>query len=484
MENRWRGDDSWNKKQKSQERNRSHCIGPHMNRLTISLNVQSFYVTNFPEWVHFINLWKVCSRLGVRNVDEMVNNLRDIWFGSYKLFVSLAIIHKNDASHFPHGIPSKVVKQVSQGNSYPSVLKGPSLNHYNKAPGDEIIELHAGDFFLKKRNLLVFPRLYTFLPCLIFECYVKMKGTIVQLGDVHGDDVYKNHVCILMSYHGIIYEELKVSVDGVLFPICVKEAPRWTPSFSHIVSSSQGDEGEDNRHKLDDEISNSIQDKDDASLGPFNIYETLERMDRENVNVVKFPLKRNFSNSGCGKKTLDVTPPRVNLKIAIALSLEFSSLPVEFATLVVQSAVLPPDAIKSITSPPDLVTPIILVHHAAPLNSTCSAMVNEVPVVESHPNVTVRSSSIPLGFSGCFGRISGIDIDEDDLSHPPSYSIPCNSFGDGNKSLLEGSFNNHKFFIELNKKLEMGEAIGYNVEGCFKWLKQVVEGHGLNHNLL
>lgn len=105
----------------------------------------------------------------------MVNNLRDIWFGSYKLFASLAIIHKNDVSHFPHRIPSKVVKQVSQGNSYPSVLKGPSLNHCNKAPGDEIIELHAGDFFLKKRNLLVFPRLYTFLPCLIFECYVKMK---------------------------------------------------------------------------------------------------------------------------------------------------------------------------------------------------------------------------------------------------------------------------------------------------------------------
>lgn len=75
-----------------------------------------------------------------------------------------------------------------------------------------------------------------------------------------------------------------------------------------------------------------------------------------------------------------------------------------------------------------------------------------VPVVESHPNVTVRSSSIPLGFSGGCGRISGIDIDEDDLSHPPGYSIPCNSFGDGNKSFSEGSFNNHKFFIELKKK--------------------------------
>lgn len=138
-----------------------------------------------------------------------------------------------------------------------------------------------------------------------------------------------------MSYHGIISEELKVNVDGVLFLICVKESPKWTPSFSHIVYSSQGDEGEDNRHKLDDEISNSIQDKDDASLGPFNIYETLERMDRENVNVVNFPLKINFNNSGCGKKTLDVTPPRVNLKIAIALYLEFPSLPDESATLAV-----------------------------------------------------------------------------------------------------------------------------------------------------
>lgn len=45
-----------------------------------------------------------------------------------------------------------------------------------------------------------------------------------------GEDVYKSRVCILTSSLDIISEVIKVTFDGEVLPIRIKEAPGWNPS--------------------------------------------------------------------------------------------------------------------------------------------------------------------------------------------------------------------------------------------------------------
>ncbi|CAI9278601.1 unnamed protein product [Lactuca saligna] len=71
-------------------------------------------------------------------------------------------------------------------------------------------------------------------------------GCVVQLDDNLGEDIYKSHECILTSHLGIIFEVVKVSVDGIIFPVRAKEAPSWTSSFSCDFMKSVG--GEDEGH--------------------------------------------------------------------------------------------------------------------------------------------------------------------------------------------------------------------------------------------
>lgn len=45
--------------------------------------------------------------------------------------------------------------------------------------------------------------------------------------------------------------------------------------------------------------------------------------------------------------------------------------------------------------------------------------------------------------------MSGVKVDKDDFSHPLSFSNLCNFIGNSNQSILDGSFNNKNFLIEL-----------------------------------
>ena len=65
-----------------------------------------------------------------------------------------------------------------------------------------------------------------------FRQVVAKWGSVVQLDDMLGEDLYKNRVCMITSYQDIISESMKVKVDGEIFILQVKEAPGWTPSFA------------------------------------------------------------------------------------------------------------------------------------------------------------------------------------------------------------------------------------------------------------
>ncbi|CAI9266586.1 unnamed protein product [Lactuca saligna] len=49
-------------------------------------------------------------------------------------------------------------------------------------------------------------------------------GYIAHLDDYLSEDVYKNQICILTIFQGIISEDIKIKVDDLVFTIHIKEA--------------------------------------------------------------------------------------------------------------------------------------------------------------------------------------------------------------------------------------------------------------------
>lgn len=98
-----------------------------------------------------------------------------------------------------------------------------------------------------------------------------------------GEDVYKNCVCILSNSQNIISDMVKVRVDGKLFTIRIKESPRWTAFvIDNLKVELDGCEGGFSFGNNDNEDGNtSLNGKDEESLDPFGIYETMEQMKEE-----------------------------------------------------------------------------------------------------------------------------------------------------------------------------------------------------------
>ncbi|CAI9264238.1 unnamed protein product [Lactuca saligna] len=90
---------------------------------------------------------------------------------------------------------------------------------------------------------------------------------------------------------------------------------------------------------------------------------------------------------------------------------------------------------------------------------------------DSNQERNAKCNDTPIGFSGGFGRLSVIVDSEDNLTHPPGFSN-CNSFA----GCSDTSYNKGSFLSEIQKTMEMGKAMGYNLEGCYDRVKEIVEG--------
>ncbi|CAH1453383.1 unnamed protein product [Lactuca virosa] len=108
---------------------------------------------------------------------------------------------------------------------------------------------------------------------------------------------------------------------------------------------------------------------------------------------------------------------------------------------------------------------------AAPGPFPASAM--ECHFHESNQGRKAKRTDAPIGFSGGFGRVSGVVDSEDELTHPLGFSN-CNRF----VACSDNSYNKGSFLSEIQKTLEMGKAMGYNLEGCYDRVKEIVEGNG------
>ncbi|CAI9276967.1 unnamed protein product [Lactuca saligna] len=175
-----------------------------------------------------------------------------------------------------------------------------------------------------------------------------------------------------------------------------------------------------------------MQNKEGEIEDPFGIYETLENM----------RVEESFSSVACTPSVQQsVDKDRRAPNVVAAPSPNFNA------------------------SPP-IVTPVTGENVQTSPNVLSAASTMAAPVGQEH------RGNPPVGFSGGFGHMEGIDVLEDNLTHPLGFS---NFMGGGNFS--QGSFNNFSFLKEIQKTLDIGRSLGYNMDGCFDRVKEIVEGH-------
>lgn len=171
----------------------------------------------------------------------------------------------------------------------------------------------------------------------------------------------------------------------------------------------------------------------------------------------------------------------------------------------IQAATQPPsDAIKFATSAhgaaKTAITATVAVKNAtaAPADApdvtstTSTHFFSNHPQKESAENLKVRGTnavfteacsskdrlhSKPLGFSGEYGRVLGINCSEEDLSHPPGFSNQRVSISGNSQSVSGGIGKTNSFLNELQKTIAMGEMLGYNMDGCMDSVTEILKGH-------
>ncbi|CAI9283168.1 unnamed protein product [Lactuca saligna] len=100
-------------------------------------------------------------------------------------------------------------------------------------------------------------------------------------------------------------------------------------------------------------------------------------------------------------------------------------------------------------------------------------LVLESRLHEPNQELNAKTNDASIGFSGGFGRLSGIVDSEDNLTHLPGFSNGNNLAGCSGASYNKGSF-----LSEMQKTMKMGKAMGYDLEGCNDRVKEIVEGAG------
>lgn len=90
-----------------------------------------------------------------------------------------------------------------------------------------------------------------------------------------------------------------VRVDGVTFLIRIKElAPGWNPTFSSCRSINEDDGDNGYAHFEEGESNFSLHEKENLSSNMFAGYETIERMENEELNVGKLDKPRKINSQG------------------------------------------------------------------------------------------------------------------------------------------------------------------------------------------
>lgn len=113
-----------------------------------------------------------------------------------------------------------------------------------------------------------------------FRKIIAKQGSISHLDVDLGEDVYKNRFCVLTSFQGIISEEVSIHVDGIFFTVQIKVAQGWLQLFSFDFAKTTYENCDAQGPFEEDESLHQKDDHDVQSDDPFDLYETLENMQK------------------------------------------------------------------------------------------------------------------------------------------------------------------------------------------------------------
>ena len=98
-----------------------------------------------------------------------------------------------------------------------------------------------------------------------FSLIARKWGEVVFMDDSDGNNLYSSRICIKSSYLSLIFETVKVILDGCIHHVRVKEVCGWIPDFLEDDTTSKEEEGEGSAH-VDREPSHGVQLSEDDDL--------------------------------------------------------------------------------------------------------------------------------------------------------------------------------------------------------------------------
>ncbi|CAI9294632.1 unnamed protein product [Lactuca saligna] len=163
-----KGNNDWDRRRNVHGGPRVHDGRHHAKGNVLNSEISSFFITNFPDSVQVVDLWRVCGRLG-KMVDAFISTKLSR-MGRRFGFVRFSNVRNED--RMIKCLCEKLLynSQVSSSiNSYASIVKGTGVVNGSKAQIQEVIELSFGDFIVKKykkvclvkaRDFLTLPNLH------------------------------------------------------------------------------------------------------------------------------------------------------------------------------------------------------------------------------------------------------------------------------------------------------------------------------------
>ncbi|GJX84645.1 putative RNA-directed DNA polymerase, eukaryota, reverse transcriptase zinc-binding domain protein [Tanacetum coccineum] len=297
-------------------------------------------------------------------------------------------------------------------------------------------------------------------------------GDIVVMKDELGENIFINRVGVLTEVTSLIFDVVKVKVDGTIFSVRIKEVVGWNPTFAPDTITSESEEEVEYKDGIYDDDGNSphfsdgedgdlletnrttLEDDDntkDHSSDPFGIYDTMARMDK-NEGLKKDDENTEDAGSGVGNdydKTFPYEDEVVSNKNADVGNDINQYTEVDLRQSRADAGI------------------VHLEHHSeTPVVETTSA---ETVVEPIHTVVIDKvTGDVPKSVGADIPPIQGDDHDDESLSHLPGYT-PKPS---GNIEEIRDSFSKDdpSSSYEYDATIEMGTLLGFNMDGSKKRL--------------
>ncbi|CAI9296608.1 unnamed protein product [Lactuca saligna] len=351
----------------------------------------------------------------------MIKNLCDVWFGYHKMFAYVPRTPKKDLNF--HREPPKVEKKRENLSvSYANVVSGGHSEKSFSEKEDSTIVLDYGNFVIDNKKLvyLAMFRDFSTLPNLRMLCHdegfdnfiIRYVGGLWVMFKFKSKEACKNFLTCDAVNHWIsekrTWDKNFVTSDRIVW-VAVEGLPlrAWSKnSFRHILAKW-----------------GSIAHLDD-NIGE-HMYKS-RKIEKPNLHSpphvvvsISTPSEHHVPNN------YDLVHPLSQLEVPTAATHVATVLTTSYAIKIAPAApAVVPDAIRQ----PCLLICLLFLEKIVKLIRIQGG--NNDVFIEDFPS-KVRVHSKPVGFSGGFGRVSGINCSEDDLSH-----------------------------------LTVGESLGYNMDGC------------------